>query len=314
MNDLQSKYYNLNNSFKKKLVFHLGAEAGFFSEYNNMILAMLYCLTNNIKFVLYSEDANFGYKEGWNDYFLPFCDENKNSFHTKYNFRNHEYLQNQLSSRDKLKIQYHKFSNKIDFLTQDLWLAVHNRVHEKGHFLIPELGIDGDLRSACRKLIEITWRYNPHTNERVEKLKDSLNLPSQYIGFHIRRGDKHIEQNPIDISVYFDKLSSIEDYPKNAFVLTDDYNVITDIKEMHLDWNIFTLCKETERGYIHSEFQKMSKEQIKEAHINLFTSIDILNKAQYFVGTYASNPGMYLGMRMDAKKCLSIDLDNWQIW
>ena len=38
---------------QKRLVYNLGSEAGFFSEYNNMILAILYCLKHNINFVLY---------------------------------------------------------------------------------------------------------------------------------------------------------------------------------------------------------------------------------------------------------------------
>jgi hypothetical protein len=37
MTDLQEKYNTLNNSYKKTLVFHLGKDAGFFSEYNFMI-------------------------------------------------------------------------------------------------------------------------------------------------------------------------------------------------------------------------------------------------------------------------------------
>ena len=59
------KYFEINNSFSQKLVYHLGSEAGFFSEYNNMILAMLYCLKHKIKFVLYSKDANFGFEKGY---------------------------------------------------------------------------------------------------------------------------------------------------------------------------------------------------------------------------------------------------------
>ena len=59
--------------------------------------------------------------------------------------------------------------------------------------------------------------------------------------------------------------------------------------------------------------KKEDKSIIKEAHINLFASLDILNNSTFFVGTFGSNPGMYLGMRMDSAKCISIDID-WQIW
>jgi len=39
-----------------------------------------------------------------------------------------------------------------------------------------------------------------------------------------------------------------------------------------------------------------------------------LNKAQIFIGTYSSNPGMYLGMRMPKNKTVGVDFDKWLIW
>ena len=63
-------YQKLNDSFKPTLVFHLGVEAGFFSEFNNMVLAMLYCLHHAIRFVLYSDNANFKVGKGWDNHFF----------------------------------------------------------------------------------------------------------------------------------------------------------------------------------------------------------------------------------------------------
>ena len=76
------KYQEINDSFKgKSLVFHIGSDAGFYSELNNMILAIIYCLRWNIRFTLYSADANFKHNNGWTDYFLPFCEEITDDFH-----------------------------------------------------------------------------------------------------------------------------------------------------------------------------------------------------------------------------------------
>lgn len=64
------KYKEVNDSFSYwKLIFHLGCDSGFYSEFNNMVLAMIYCLKSQIRFSMYSADANFGYKDGWQDYF-----------------------------------------------------------------------------------------------------------------------------------------------------------------------------------------------------------------------------------------------------
>ena len=45
------------------MIFHLGIDAGFFTEYTYMLHAMLYCLQHKIQFKLYSDDANFGWEK-----------------------------------------------------------------------------------------------------------------------------------------------------------------------------------------------------------------------------------------------------------
>lgn len=35
------RYQALNRTFRKELIFHLGSDAGFYSEFNNMILAIM---------------------------------------------------------------------------------------------------------------------------------------------------------------------------------------------------------------------------------------------------------------------------------
>ena len=42
-----------------RLLYRIGSDAGFFSEYNNMVLAMVYCQRNNMRFLLSSYGANF---------------------------------------------------------------------------------------------------------------------------------------------------------------------------------------------------------------------------------------------------------------
>ena len=51
-NDLATKYRLLNSSFKKTMIYHIGIDAGFFTEYTYMLHAMLYCLQHKIQFKL----------------------------------------------------------------------------------------------------------------------------------------------------------------------------------------------------------------------------------------------------------------------
>jgi hypothetical protein len=307
MDKIIKEYNELNNSFKKQtLIFHLGSRAGFFSEYNNMILAMLYCLTNKIRFVLYSKDAIFGYKEGWNDYFIPFCEEiSSSNFHNKYNFRYPGFFKPL-----RPHVIMYKLFNPNNLLTFELYNLIRSRDNEKKHYFIPELNIDGNLIESCQILVNMTWRYNQTTENNINKLISKLNLPNNYSGLHIRGGDKITEMKLFSTNEYLNKLETISK-EKNIFILTDDYRCI---KNIDSNYSIYTLCKESEIGYFHNDHKKNNRLIIKESHERLFASIDILSKSNVFVGTFGSNVGMYLGIRMYNEyknKVFGLDAEQW---
>ena len=49
-------YQKVNESFRRRLVYHVGKEYGFFVELNYMLNAMIYCLSHRIQFQIYSAD------------------------------------------------------------------------------------------------------------------------------------------------------------------------------------------------------------------------------------------------------------------
>lgn len=311
--DLVDKYNHLNNSFQKKLIFRIGSSAGFFSEYNNMILAMLYCLQHKIKFALSSVNANFAYDKGWTDYFLPFCEEDTSAFHVQYNKRNYPELPVDFNTIEKFKIKLYKFRNKDTYFTQDLWVKLRNREIESSHFCIPELGIDGDLRNACKTLIELTWRFNSKSTLLIRKKIESLNLPSKYIGLHLRGGDKYLEGDLFSIDTYINKAEQLSD-TNVFFVLTDDYRIFKSLENRYPLNKYSTFCEKDEHGYNFNELVQNEKNVIYKAHMNLFSSIEILKDSDYFIGTFSSNIGMFLGMIRDREKTVGVDFDDWQIW
>jgi hypothetical protein len=306
---VKNQYSEINNSFKKKLVYHLGSEAGFFSEYNNMILAMLYCLKHNIKFELFSEDANFGIQSGWQDYFQSFCNESPYKYHIKLNHR-HPRRQ---SLKESMFTFWFKLTTKTSFLTYEIWPKFRNQNFENENFAIHGLKINGNVRDSARKLIDLTWRYNKSTANEVTKLIQSLKLPDNYVGIHIRGGDKYIEWEKVETNNYLNIIAE-NSIIKDIFVLTDDYRIVIELKQNYQDYSFFSLCNENEIGYFHSEFSKASNEMKRQDMIKLFASMDILSSSELFVGTFSSNPGMYLGMRMDSDKVKGVDLEKWTIW
>lgn len=305
MNSLIDAYNKLNNSFKQTLIFHVGESGGFFSEYNCMILAMLYCLQNKIRFVLYSKDANFGYKNGWIDYFEPFCGSTASSIHSYLNVR---VFYDKVKVKDpktallkirdilfKLCARISKPVVSFTYYTQDLWDNFFDPKMVSMKYDIPELSIKGDITHACNRLVELTWNYNDQTKKKINAIIEELNLPDVYISCQIRAGDKNKECSLLPVEDYINKIEEYENY-KDIFVLTDDYRIIEQLQKDYSQWNWRTSCKPSERGYFHSSFRKANKLVKREKMLNFFASIEILNKSDIFIGTRTANPCVFMSM------------------
>lgn len=307
--ELLKNYNTLNNSFKRKMTFHLGADAGFFSEFNNMVLAMIYCLDNQIKFSLYSKKGNFSLSRGWADFFMPFCEEKTSFLHQRYNRRSY-----QIKKAKALPPIFLKFLSGDDFLTQDIWDRFRTEEFSKRRFTVPELNlIDAPLLDATKRIIQMIWHYNPTSEKIVEDYKKSIDLPESFISIHIRAGDKIKETNTYSTNVYMEKASSFSP-KKSAFILTDNFSVIEDLQNSYSDWDFFTLCLSTELGYDHSEFTKLDKYQKYLQHLKLFSSLDICATSDKFIGSYSSNPGGFMAMRIGEENCACLDYDSWVLW
>lgn len=322
---LIDEYTKLNNSFHKTCVFHLGIDAGFFSEYNYMVFMILFCLENRIKFKLYSEDANFGYEKGWTDYFKPFCEEVYESFHHLYNRHPphtawksalEELTRNRDTSliRWKLKSEMYlalskwkRFRNKgvpFDYYTYDLFdkLAKKNKYYD-----IPELGICGDYIQAYNVICDLIWQFNDSTAAEIEFIIKNLGVPEHYIACQIRGGDKIIEYDLLSIDLYLEKIANVSTL-KNVFVLTDDYAIIRMLREKAPDYNWYTLCQEEEQGYYNTAFSKVSTTIKRKKMIRFFASMQLLEKSTYLIGTITATPCITLGVRRRKNICW-VDFD-----
>lgn len=324
--ELVKNYNRINKSYTKILVYHLGGDSGFFSEYNNMILAMLYCLNNKIQFKLYSDNSSF-FEKGWGDFYLPFCDEISESFHKKINMRYprpswsevlktkdiNVFIWKMKSCFYRLVSPYYKRKYGFNYYTYELWNEIRDRKNEDRKYVIPELGIDGDLQSACSQLIYMTWAYNQQTEKEVEGILKQIELPVNYQSCHIRGGDKFLEQTLFPVQSYIDKIRENSISVNDIFVLTDDYRIIEYIQSHYPMLHLYTLCGKEEKGYFHSNFVTTSKSNQRFALLKLFASVDVLCRSCYFIGTFSSNPGMYVGMR-SPDIANGVDYEKWLIW
>lgn len=306
---LLNKYSDLNNSFDKTLTFHLGSNAGFFSEFNNMVFAILYCLKNKIKFKLYSKEGNLSYSRGWQDFFQPFCSETSFFLHKRYNRRSY-----QMKNAKPWPPEILKIITSNQYLTQDIWDSFRNRHFENATFNIPELGLyNASLLESAKLIIKMIWRYNEAAGAKIRGLKSTIPIPEKYLSIHIRAGDKRKEKQIYEVENYM-KIAVQLDISKNIFVLTYDYQIIREMKVNYPDWNFLTLCHPSENGYVHSEFIQLDKREKFYRHLKLMANIDICASSEKFIGTYSSGPGSYLAMRKGEEQCFGIDYNSWVMW
>lgn len=274
-----------------------------------MVLAIHYCLVNHIQFVLESENANFSSGRGWTEFFQPFCKEKKNRLLNKYNHR--------------IKPTY---SNRIDWLLFNVFKRIHPRqlymyslfnkirkVDNEVVYEIKELGIKGNLLENCSEIHRMIWRYNAATSSRIEDLIHGCSLPCSYIGMHIRQGDKWTESKMYSPDEYMQHALKYSK-EKSVFVLTDDYRVIEALRSHYADHDFYTLCRESETGYDFQKFKRMPVEVQTESFLRLWASMDIMERAGMFIGTYSANPGMNMGFRMCMEQIRCLDYQEWQLW
>ena len=299
------RYRQLNESYPCKLIHHFGTGNGFFSELNSLLFSTLFCLQNKLRLELYSKDSYFTFGNGWTEFFKPFCPEFKNDFIGKRISR--DYINNH---RNKHICYLYKLFTRNDILNDIYWFCRTNWF-EYSQFNIPELGINGDIRQAMKIIIPIVYRFNDKYNNIIEEFVKEMNLPKNYISLHIRGGDKIRERKLITPQDYLNKAKSYSTC-HHVFVATDDYRIFEELSRNNPDYCFYTSTSPEEKGYNQNTIIESSKESIRHNLVEMFASIHIFLQSDLFIGTYSSNPGMFVGMLID-DRMIGMDYDKWLI-
>lgn len=303
--DNLEKYKQLNESFQRKLIHHFGTGNGFYSELNSLLFSTLFCLQNKLRLEIYSKDAAFTFGNGWNEYFDSFCPEYKNNFIGKRISR--DYINNHKSNH----ICYlYKFLTHNDILNDIYWYC-RTGWFEHTHFEIPELGIDGDIRQAMKVIIPIVYRFNKKYAFIISNFINNLKLPERYISLHVRAGDKITERKLITPQNYLEKAKSLSNC-HDIFVATDDYRIFEQLRDNNPEYKFYTSTSPEERGNDTEKLFASSKDVIRNNLIEMFASVEIFLQSELFLGTYSSNPGLFVGMQID-DRMVGMDYDRWLI-
>lgn len=285
-------YNSVNNSFKKKIIFHVGVEAGFYSEINNMLIAMLYCYVHRIKFILYADDASFAGEHGWNEFFVPFCPQNHDKLNQKYNGRYREEGVKHSVGSKILKVR-----NCVNYLTSDIFSICSDGPYgnEDTYAKWDEFGINGDISQEFTKLRNVALRYNRKTFMKIKKTIRELKLPDHYCSVQFRGGDKTLEvRNQMNVDCVIARIKESSIKINNIFIFTDDFSYIEEIREKCPEWEIYTLTKENEHGYNNAEFCKVSWALKHKEMIKLFAMVEICIHSDIHFGCEVSCANDYI--------------------
>jgi len=274
-------------SKKKKIIFNASADAGFYSEFNNLVFALLYCIENEIYFELQTHGNSIFYEKGWTDYFIPFCKMRKNSLLLKYNVRPYMATGRSYPLMTKLL----KFLYSVDYFTQDIFYQFRNDFNSRKYFFSKRNNINYKFISACNNIVNLIYNFNEKTNKEIGVLLKELKIPDKYVAIHIRRGDKVKENAVYDLDKYFNKIPSGF---KNIFVHSDDSDVIKKLREKYVDYKFFFADeKNDEKGYNHNDFKKSPSKVRKDKTIFMF-----------FILKYLKNQICLLVVLMQTLACL----------
>lgn len=297
----KKEYRRINESFEKRLIFHVGFGGGLYSELNSMMEFMLFCYKNHIRFELYADDANFSRPggAGFEELFEPFCPLNHDPLNQKANYRPTDYLSQIRPHRLWTKGYYYprrlKKATGTDYLTQDVWCMAISDSFKKSEIKWPLFEMDGTCETEFAKLSSIAICPKPEIRAEMDKLIAGLNLPEHFISMQVRGGDKYLEYDElVEADTFIAKFDELESDTKNVFVFTDDYRNVTYIREKRPDWNVMTLTREDERGYYNAQFNQQDWEFRKSNLIKLLAIMEVCVKADRHIGCNQSCVDMYL--------------------
>ena len=173
------------------------------------------------------------------------------------------------------------------------------------------LSLSNTSIEVCRDLMRYMWRFNKRTNGTVAQVIGEVRLPERYVAIHVRRGDKASEVALQSLQKYVDAVKILN--TSNVFIATDDGGVIETLREMLAPRKVyFTTGSEERRGHSQLKLNQAGMKRNYMKTITLLAELEIIRRADYFVGTFSSNVGRlaHILREGDARTSISLD-DRW---
>jgi len=278
------RYYRAVNEAHSDCVTYVLGDRGFFAELTSVARAMIYAWTQGKQLVLDSGDFAYRYRDGWADYFEPFC-------------------------ADASQVAPERIRDRFCFTrTGDRSHFDKLRAFDPGHIRFGTLEIEG-MQPLIRHFMRLIFRPSYDSQQQVRRLGERLQLPDGYVAVHIRRGDKVGDEDiRYPVEAYFEQLDELAQ--EAIFVMSDDYGTVDEVRQ-HLESQgrtnlVATLCRREHTGFDiwklraaesfaggarHFEGEEAYRRYVWVEASRLLAETLIATRARRFVSTFGSNVG-----------------------
>lgn len=279
----------------KILVFSF-TNAGFFSEINNFLLTMIYAKQNDFKILIdYSS--------------MDFIDEN--TLNQIIDLKNFKKLENTIISNINTR-SLRTFLFNCPFGLKPFYLLKY--YYGYLNYLIFTITNDykidlfqthwGKIKKLKNDLSkeDILMLFNISKSLWIHNTKKYPFDDNNYIGVHIRRGDKIIESEFIPINDYYNEilLQCNNHNTNNILIFTDLEEEGIVIKEKLNSYNV-KIDYINKTGYYHKEFLKLPNETKKKNTIHLCNIVNHMVKASHYIGSNDGNLSAFITLLRENK-------------
>lgn len=303
---------------RNKIIYSLSSR-GLYSELFNLCLAKVYAQQKGLMLQINTWLWNALINRGWLDYFEPtlVCSNNPFSAQDKVYTNERPWIGKvYYKPKEFFTFYYRLCLNKLyhimyphHLLTKDIFEDMRSK-----EFIHGVLGKDAFFLMASS--FKQMYILNKNTKDNLRQRIDELKLPKDYIGVHIRRGDKITskEMQEMHLDLYVNTIINYKGISSNVYIATDDTSIINVIKEKLClnGFNIFYNSLNRSTGFNEAVFNHSSKQERREETINVLLDMEVLIHSDFFIGTYTSNLSRVVPFFLGLDKCISLDND-WNI-
>lgn len=297
---------------KKRYIVYSLTERGLFSELSNLALACVYAKYKGMDITVNTYNWNGRIEKGLEDYFKSYLESSNLKASSQYRIITKERIW--IGNIYYKPRDFYKYYERV-FLN-NLYLLFHPKTelskdvfqNMRKYDFLKTVKVD-DYKFFLTKILD----YNADTLSYINTYCKSIGLPKDFIGVHVRRGDKITsgEMQSISLDKYVAAIRMNIKECKNVYIATDDSMAISEIKRLLSEDGcvIYSNSNVQQQGFDERSFNVKSKSDRRNDILNTLLDIYILTHSKLFIGTYSSNLSRIVPLYIGFEHCTSLDTE-----